>query len=129
MDSKQQLYSALGQVAYAMAMADGEAQREEKDKFHKVIKEAVKKHDIDYDIADVIFQILDRDHMDVETTYAWAINQFKLGSNRLTDELKETMVKILVDVAKAYAPVEVEEMNLLERFEKDLDEIQDNLTY
>lgn len=129
MDSKQQLYSALGQVAYAIAMADGEAQIEEKEKFHQIITEAAQKYDKDFDFADVMFQLMDQDHMDVETAYDWAIKQFKLGSNRLTDELKNNIIKILIDVAKAYPPVEIEEMDILERIQKDLDEIQDNLTY
>ncbi len=129
MDSKQQLYSALGQVAYAIAMADGEAQREEKDQFHKIILEAGKKYDQDFDFADTMFQILDREHMDVETAYEWAIHQFNLGSNRLTDDLKGKIIAILEEVARAYPPVVIQEMKILDRIKTDLDLIQDELTY
>ena len=120
MDAKQQLYYALGQLAYAVAKADGQIQKEEKDKLHKIVTEEVVKYDLDSDIADIIFHILQKDKKEFETTYNWAIHSMKLVKHYLSDDMKIMFVDILRKVVQAFPPVTVGEKEIIDRFRGDL---------
>src|SRR4051812_28919456 len=117
----QNLHYAIGEMAYAIACADGAIQKEERVKFHNIVAAELRCKDYDFDVSDIIFHVLDRDKItDTETAYNWAMKQIKLYSHYLSPELKETFVKVMVKVAKAYAPVTVAELNLIERFKNDI---------
>ncbi len=120
MEGKQHLYYALGQLAYAVAKADGEIQHEEKEQLHKIVTAEVEHHDIDFDYADIIFHILKKDKKDLETTYNWAIHSMKLGKHYFTDELKQQFVNIIKKVAQAFPPITVQEKEIIDRFRRDL---------
>jgi tellurite resistance protein len=54
----QNLYMALGEAAYAVAMADGKVQNEEHEKFERILKAEFSKHGLDFDYAEIIFKVL-----------------------------------------------------------------------
>ena len=116
----QNLHYAIGQLAYTTALIDGKIQQEERKKFHDIVSAELRCHDYDFDISDIIFQILDKDKTDSETTYKWAMEQIRLNSHYLSPKLKETFVRVMEKVAKAFPPVTKSEANLLERFKKDM---------
>ena len=126
----QNLHSAIGELAYAIARADGTIQKEERQKFHDIVAAELRCKDYDFDISDIIFQILDKDkYIDSQTSYDWAMKEIRLNSHYLSPQLKETFVKVLVKVAKAYAPITYEEMGLLERFKKDIAPLKGDPVY
>lgn len=119
MNATQNLYYALGQLAYSVAMADGKLQKEEKERFHKLMM-AEAAYDIDFDYADIIFQILDKDHMPLDTTYQWAMKELELNRHYLNDHLKKKFADVMAQVAKAFPPLAAEEQQLISRFRADV---------
>jgi uncharacterized tellurite resistance protein B-like protein len=123
MDAMGNLFYALGQLSYAIANADGKIQREEKDNFHKILKEQFDAISPEMDTAEIIFELLRRDTIDTQTAYTWAINQIKLYSHHLDDNLKKGFITTIKKVAEVYPPVEPQEKALIEQFERDLKSI------
>ena len=119
----QNLHYAIGELAYAVASADGKVQKEERKRFHSIVEAELRCKDYDFDISDIIFQILDKDKQDTETTYRWAMDQIKLNSHYLSPELKKTFLRVIEKVAKAFPPVTKDEAKLLGRFKKDFEPI------
>ena len=103
------LHYAIGELAYAIASVDGKVQKEERKKFHSIVEAELRCKDYAFDISDIIFQILDKDKQDTETTYKWAMDQIKLNSHYLSPELKITFVRVLDKIANAFPPVTKEE--------------------
>ncbi len=126
----QNLHLAIGELAYAIARADGAIQKEERKKFHDIVAAELRCKDFDFDISDIIFQILEKDkYSDANTSYEWAMKEIKLNSHYLSPQLKETFLKVIEKVAKAYPPVTVEEVTLLDKFKKDIAPINGDPVY
>lgn len=114
------LHYAIGELAYAVACADGKVQKEEQKKFHDIVDAELRCKDYDFDVSDIIFRIMGKDKTDSETTYKWAMDQIKLNSHYLSPKLKETFIKVMEKVAKAYLPVTTREQTIIDRFKKDI---------
>jgi uncharacterized tellurite resistance protein B-like protein len=124
------LHAAIGELAYAIARADGKIQKEEREKFHELVSEELNSKNYDFDISEILFQILDRDnYVDAKTSYDWAIKEIRLNSHYLSPELKDKFLQVMEKVARAYPPVTIEEMNLLERFKKDIAPLRGDPVY
>lgn len=117
------LFYALGQLSYAIANADGKVQREEKDNFQKILKEQFDAISPDIDTAEIIFELLRRDATDPKTAYNWALNQIKLYSHYFNDDMKKGFMATLKKIAEIYPPVEPQEKELIQQFEKDIQAI------
>jgi uncharacterized tellurite resistance protein B-like protein len=122
MDATQNLYYALGQLAYAVAVADGKLQPEEKDRFHKLVM-AEAAYDIDFDYANIIFQLLEKDRMPLDVAYQWALHELRLNSHHLNPYLKNKFANVLEQVAKAFPPLGEAEQKLISRFRADVAEL------
>ncbi|MFN3342929.1 MAG: hypothetical protein ACK40M_09550 [Flavobacteriales bacterium] len=120
MDAKQHLYYGLGLIAYAVAGIDGKVQREERETIQRLLSEGIKKVDVDYDVADIIFQIVEKEKADFETAYNWGIDAFKLGSHHLTPGMKWVFLDILQSVSDAFPDAAMVEGELIARFARDL---------
>lgn len=120
MDSKQHLYYGLGLVAYAVADRDGTVQRDERERLQEILKEGIKKVEPDYDLADIIFQILEKDKVDFETAYKWGMDAIKLGSNHLTPGMKWIFIDILQAVSDAFPGAAAQEAEIIARFARDI---------
>ncbi len=123
MEPLENLYYALGELVYALAKADGAIQPEEKTKLHQIVQAEIEAHHPGMDVSEIIFSILEKDNMSLESTYSYAIKEMKKNSYYLSDELKELFVRVLEKVALAFPPYEEPEKALIERFKKDLAEI------
>lgn len=125
----QNLHYAIGELAYAVAHADGKVQQEEREKFHAIVEAELRCKDYDFDISDIIFQIMDKDKQSTETVYNWALKIIQTNSHYLSPELKQTFIKVMEKVAKVYPPITVNEKNILERFRKDIESIHGDPVY
>ncbi|MFB6305530.1 MAG: hypothetical protein ABEH43_00810 [Flavobacteriales bacterium] len=125
MDAKENLYYALGQLAYAVAKVDNKVQKEEKKKFHDIVEAEINNDNLDFNISNIIFQIMEKDHSDLDKSYDWAIQAMRLGSHYMDDIRKAEFLAVLKQVAKAFPPETVDEKELIERFKKDLDGLDD----
>lgn len=129
MTSTQNLHYAIGELAYAIAFADGKIQQEEREKFENIIAAELRSKNYDFDISDIIFKILEKEKQDVETVYEWAMSEIKLNSHYLSPVLKQTFIIILEKIAKAFPPMTGEESKLIERFKKDIEAIVGDPVY
>lgn len=130
MTPKQNLYLAIGELAYAIALADGSIQREERTKFLELATNELKTYDKDIDISGIIFQVLEKDNYpNAETSYQSALKQIKLYSHYLSPSMKETFVKLLTKVAEAFPPATAAELEMLENFKRDIAPLQGDPIY
>ena len=125
----QNLHHAIGELAFVVANADGKVQKEERHKFHSIVEAELRCKDYDFDVSDIIFQIIDKDKTDSETTYKWAMDQIKLNSHYLSPGLKKTFIRVMEKVAKAYPPVTPSEQKFINRFKKDIEPIKGDPIY
>ncbi len=124
MTPTENLYYALGEMAYAIAMADGRIQNDEAKKFHSILESELKVDVDSLSVADIIFHIMEKDHVDAETAYTNAINQMKLNSQYLSAQMKLSFLHVAEKVAKAFPPPLRSEKNMIVRFRKDISEIE-----
>ncbi len=124
MNPLQSLHLAIGELAFAVALADGEVQEEERKKFHSIVEAELRCKDFDFDVSYIIFQVMDKHKSDVETTYNWAMDEIKMNSHYLSPELKKTFISVMLKIARAYPPVTAEENALIERFKKDIEPLE-----
>ena len=129
MTSLETLHYAIGELAYAVANADGKVQKEERNKFHAIVEAELRCKDYAFDVSDIIFQIMDKDKADTETSYKWAMDQIKLNSHYLSPDLKKTFIRVIEKIANAFPPVTKGEQNLIDRFKKDIAPINGDPVY
>lgn len=120
MRPKERLHYALGLIAYAMSGIDGAIQKAERQKFHDIVAAELRYHHYDFNVSDIIYQVMDRDKTDPLTAYDWALREIELNSHYLDPKTKELYLRIAEKIAKAFPPVTEEESNLLERFRNDI---------
>ena len=95
MQGKENLYYALGEIAYAVAKADGCVQKEERQKIHDIVVKETACHNNNFDVSEIIFHILKKQDMDWETVYNWGIEQMKLYNHYLTDDMKLDFIAVI----------------------------------
>lgn len=129
MTALENLHYAIGELAYAIALADGEVQKEERLKFHNLVEAELRCKDYNFNVSDIIFQIIDKDKTSLQDAYDSAMKQIRTNSHYLSPELKATFIKVMEKVAKAYNPVTINEQNLIEKFKKDIEPITGDPVY
>lgn len=122
MEAKQNIYYALGILAYAIAKADGKIQVQERERLFEIVKKE-SNHSIDFEYAEIIFQILERDNLGYRNTYQWAINELIKGRHYLSPEIKEKMIHTLNEIALAFNLISKEEKSIINQFKIDLESI------
>ena len=115
------LYYAIGELAYAVARADGKIQNEESKKFLALcVSELGGEHDESM-VSEIIFKVLSKKEVfDAAVAYDMAMETLRTNSHYLSPALKQKAIRLLESVAKAYPPVTPEEKDLLTRFKKDV---------
>ncbi len=116
----QSLHYAIGEIAYAIARIDGKVQKEESKKFHALVEAELRCKDYDFDISDIIFQIMEKDKTDAATSYKWAMDQIRLNSHYLSPPLKKTFIRVMEKIAKAFPPVTRSEKELIDKFKEEI---------
>ena len=123
------IHYALGELAYSIARSDGKIQREEAAKFLKITSKELADKNYEFDVAQIIFDIMTKDRRDTQTTYNWAIRQIKLNSHYLSPKLKEKFTNVIEEVAKAFPPVTNEEKQVIENFKADIAHLNGDPVY
>ena len=124
------LHYAIGELAYAVARADGEVHYEERNKFLEILNEELDNGDGTPKVGEIIFRLMDkRDGFDPEGTYDLAMNTIRTNSHYLSPALKEKFVHLLERVAHATPPVTSEENALLARFKTDIQPLTGDPVY
>ena len=123
MEARKAIYYGLGHLAYAVAMADGAVQADEKARLEQIVVEEALKLNFEADVSEIIFQILDQEKMDVETTFVWGMDELQKGKSALTPEIIEGFVQILEKVAASFPPTTPEEQAVIDRFKREVADI------
>lgn len=129
MNPIENLHYAIGQLAFAVAFSDGKIQKEESENFHRIVLEELNNKSYDFDVSDIIFQIMEKDKMDSNTVYDWAMKEIKTNGHYLSPSLKEKFISVIEKIAGAYPPVTKEELSIIERFKKDIEGISGDPAY
>lgn len=129
MNAIENLYYAVGEIAYAIAKSDGAVQKEEKKRFYSFLRKELEKFNNEVDVSEIIFEIMRKDDMDTETAYKWAMYGIRLNSHYLSPELKWFFLKVIEKVAAAYPPVTLEERNIIDKFRADIAPLRGNPLY
>lgn len=130
MTPTENLHYAMGQLAYAVAKADGQVQKEEREKFAKIVAAELRMHDQDFNVTDIIFKVLeDEKFIKAKDAYDWAMKQIRTNSHYLSPELKKNFIRVMQKVAKAYPPVTLDEVSILVRFQNDIATIHGDPIY
>ncbi|MBX3163492.1 MAG: TerB family tellurite resistance protein [Bacteroidetes bacterium] len=129
MSPNENLHYAIGQLAYAIANSDGKVQNEEREKFHKIVEAELRCRGFEFNVSDIIFKIMDKEKTSTQDAYMWSMNQIRLNSHYLSPELKETFVKVIEKIAKAYPPVTAEENAIIQKFKTEIADIHGDPVY
>lgn len=116
MTATENIYLAVGEVAYAIAKADGKIQREEKERLKEILKEEFGKELADTNHASIIFHVLQKENLTSRMAYDAAIHELNINSHYLSKEMKEHIVHIIEKVATAFPPKTPEENTMIQRF-------------
>ncbi|NQY10201.1 MAG: TerB family tellurite resistance protein [Flavobacteriales bacterium] len=123
MEGKRSIYYALGQLAYAIAKADGKVQMVEREELTHIISEALGDHNFDFGVAEIIFHVLDKDDMDFEMAYSMALADLEEHKVWLNPDIKADFIKVVEKIALSYGGVHENERKLIKRFKKDIEAI------
>lgn len=129
MSPVQSLHYAIGQMAYAVARADGEVQKAERLKFFNIVSAELRCNNYNFNTSSIIFQVMDKDQSSTEDSYHRAMNHIRLNSHYLSPALKTAFIKVMEKIAKAYPPVTIEESLLLDRFKKEIEPLVGDPAY
>ncbi len=114
------LYSTIGQLAYTMAIADHVLMDEERVAFLQVVKEDL--GEFDWIAKDRFSAVQDIMIKDAESTYDHALYLIRKNIGALDQDVIDKFVHVIWRVAKV-AGITQEEQTLIDRFEKDIQEI------
>ena len=121
MTSLESLHYAIGELAYAIARADGTIQEEERKIFHEIVTSELNNNDYGFSVSDIIFRILEKDNnIDAQTAYDWAMKVIRLNSHYLSPKLKETFIRVLEMIAESFPPITSGEFDILNKFKEDI---------
>lgn len=129
MNPIENLHFAIGQLAFAVAFSDGKVQKEEREKFQNIVVQELSHKDYSFDVSDIVFQVMEKDKMDSDTVYDWAMKEIKTNSHYLSPELKGKFIAVMEKVATAYPPVTKSEASIINRFKKDIAGIHGDPVY
>lgn len=112
MVNKEEVYQAFGELIYAVAMADGEVQKEEVDKLHEILSKHEWANEIKWSF-------------DYESKQKTSLND---AYNKALDTMVEYgpfedypfLFKTMEEVAEAFDGVVVEERALIDKFKNEL---------
>jgi hypothetical protein len=118
--SKENIYHALGSLAYAIAKADGEIQKEELNIIRKNAQEILFSEDISNDFVDEMFDNLEKKDISVEDAYNYAIDLLEANKYEYDfyDSLKKKCILFLESVAGSFERDSLKERNLIDDFKK-----------
>ena len=116
------LHYAIGELAYAIARADGVIQREEKEHLRKMIRDELRSGSDNFDVTGIIFHLLEKNPRayDCKTAYEWAMKEIRMNIHYLSPAMKEKFILLLEKVAKAFGTVTLEEKDIIDMFREDI---------
>jgi uncharacterized tellurite resistance protein B-like protein len=120
--AKENIHRAMGSLAYAIAMADGEVQTEEIEIIRKLAQVEFELSATDNEWINKMFDQLSASKITLDDAYNYAIDV--LESNRYDYDFDEGMKKKCVNfmkkIADAFSEISYSEGSIIKRFEQDM---------
>jgi uncharacterized tellurite resistance protein B-like protein len=120
--AKENIHRAMGSLAYAIAMADGEVQAEEIEIIRKLAQVEFELSATDNEWINKMFDQLSASKITLDDAYNYAIDV--LESNRYDYDFDEGMKKKCVNfmkkIADAFSEISYSEGSIIKRFEQDM---------
>lgn len=120
--SKQNIFKAMGSLAYAMAIADGTIQEEEKETIRRLALQEFELSDIDNAWITTMFDELQERDISLDEAYEYALDV--LEANRYSFEFDEPMkrkcLKFIERTAEAFNGMDYSERAVMARLKNDL---------
>jgi hypothetical protein len=123
------LHYAIGELAYAIAAAKGKVQKQAYKIFHAIVEDEIKTHDPDFDVSDIIFQLLNKDQVSVKEAYRSAMHILETNSHYLSPMLKLSFIRVIDKVTMAFGPYDTEEFELVSGFKKEIESLEGDPVY
>nr|NQU91068.1 hypothetical protein [Bacteroidota bacterium] len=123
-------YTALGQLVYAVAMADGNIQNEEVSKvFHFAVSQIVDLESVSGHGREALqafytekeFSRLRNKNVPMEEAFDYFTNFLEQNKNHLDAKMKKTCLNVMEKVAMAYNGIEDSEQKLIDEVKKKLE--------
>jgi uncharacterized tellurite resistance protein B-like protein len=116
------LFQALAELAYAIAMADGTIQSEEKRKFRSIIRHELKE---DAWIAESRFEILNSAiSPGLTKSYDKAIKIIRHRRDYFDDEMQQTFLTVIQKVADSFQGEHESEADIIKNLKADIEKIR-----
>lgn len=125
------LHYAIGELAYAVARADGQIQKEEKRTFLDIINKELSQAEGYEKTGEIIFKLMEKreETFDPQSTYDLAMQTIRMNGHYLSPQLKSDFIRLLERIAEAYPPVTREENIILKKFREDIEPIHGDPVY
>jgi len=115
------LIQALAELAYSIALADGELQEGEREAFFQVIEEELQN---DSWWAKNRFKLLEQGvYPNIEESYKFAMFVIQTNKSDFDNEMKKKFINVITKVAESVDGLDPKEKELIERFKKDVEHI------
>jgi uncharacterized tellurite resistance protein B-like protein len=113
------LVQALAELAYSIALADGELDTKEKKAFHEIIQSELGKSSWS---AKNRFSILEeRIAPNIDQSYKFAMFAIKTNKKDFSPELKQKFINVIERIAGSVEGLRTGEKEIIERFKKDIE--------
>jgi uncharacterized tellurite resistance protein B-like protein len=113
------LVQALAELAYSIALADGELEEKEKKAFNQIIESELGRSSWS---AKNRFAILEeRIAPNIEQSYKFAMFAIKTNKKDFSPQLKQKFINVIEKIAESVEGLRSEEKEIIERFKKDIE--------
>jgi hypothetical protein len=129
MTASDNLHYALGELAYAIAATKGKLKKDAYRKFHSIVEDEIRMYDPDFDISDIIFRLLNKDHVSVKEAYKSAFHILEANSHYLSPKLKLSFIRVIDKVTMAFGPYNDEEFEMVSKFKQEIESLQGDPVY
>lgn len=120
--AKENIHRAMGSLAYAIAIADGTIQADEKKVIINLAMKEFQLSDSDNEWINNMFNHLEKQNIGLEDAYNYAIDT--LEANRydfdFDDGMKKKCVVFMQKVADAFGDTDRSELSVIQRFQDDM---------
>ncbi len=121
-EERTELYEALAELSYAIAMADGKTQPEEKRRFRSIIRRELKG---DAWIAESRFEILNSAiSPSLNSAYDKALKIVQRRKDHFDDNMEKIFLNVIQKVADAFQGEDESEADIIDKLKADIGKIR-----
>ena len=124
MSDNHDLIQALAELAYSIALADGELEKSEKDAFNEIIEAELGKRA--WSVKNRFSILEERVSPNIEQAYRNTMFAIKNNQMDFDEELKMKFIKVVEKIANSVAGLRIYERELIDRFKRDIEIIKNS---